>query len=146
MAGEPIDWKPPETLTPEWRDYVDSLYPSPEELSQDILRRIPEEGREAELWSWIALGIRIIETMYTTQIAHGTPQRDRVIQVLRDYYGLHYFYAPEIYGPAESQRVAKENDDETSPGVPEARESELAREQDDDVSGGRPTGPGPALD
>jgi hypothetical protein len=107
MVERPLNWNPPDELTDEWRAHVDSLYPSPADQANTILEQIHDPFDDT--WALIFFAIETLGNIALPMFGHGAPIAQRICEVGRDFYALHYFKAPELYG---LQRVTKEEVDE----------------------------------
>ena len=103
MAERTPDWNPPEELTPEWIAHVDKLYPSPADQANTILAQIRNPWEDT--WALIFFAVETLGNVALPMIGPGSDLAIRIRELGRDFYGLHYFMAPEIY---EVQRVAEE--------------------------------------
>jgi hypothetical protein len=106
MARKPLDWNPPETLTDEWIEYVDSYFHSPAEQGTELLQQLSDPWDNP--WKLIMFAVEILGNVAIPMFTPDAPIVRDITAVGQSFYALHYFKAPEIY---DLQRVSKEEVD-----------------------------------
>ena len=107
MADQPLNWNPPDDLTPEWKEYVDEHFPNPADQANTILEQISNPFDNP--WPLIFFAVEVLGNVALPMFGRGTTLAQSITEIGRDFYALHYFKAPELY---DLQRVTKEEVDE----------------------------------
>lgn len=107
MDKRPLDWDPPEILTPEWIKKVDKIYDAPKIRAANVHDQIPQGITQ---WDLLCFCIEYASGMAVAMF-EDTDLYEGMRLAARWVYGMHYFQAPAIYDNFELKRVAKESED-----------------------------------
>ena len=107
MVDQSLNWNPPDELTDEWKAYVDGRFMPPAEQANKILEQVKNPFDDP--WALIFFAVEVLGNVALPMFGRGTNLAQRITEIGRDFYALHYFKAPDLYG---LQRVTKEEVDE----------------------------------